>query len=77
VFGKSITRRPTQRAAHLSPVPGLPWRTFALAFLAMIASVYAIVRHYTRPAAPEIQPATREIPAPDLEVTPVDGNHAK
>jgi hypothetical protein len=68
VFGKSITRPPKPRARQLEPVPALPHRTFAFAFVAVIACAYAIARHYTRHDAPPpaATPRVREIPAPDL-----------
>jgi hypothetical protein len=69
VFGKSITRPPKPKARRPVPLPEVPWRTFALALLAVLSSAYAIVRHYAAPA-PIPAPSATEIPAPEL--LPVD-----
>jgi len=76
VFGKSITERRRPRSTRLLPVPDLPWRTFALAVLAIVGSVYALVRHYTRPETPRETAPVREIPAPELEVAPGAGGES-
>ena len=66
VFGKSITRPPKPRARLLEPVPALPWRPLAFGFLAALASLYALVRHYARAEPSDRLPAPYEIPAPEL-----------
>jgi hypothetical protein len=66
VFGKSIIRPPRPRARRLQPVPGLPWRSFALALLAVLGSVYALVRYYGGRGQLPSPPPAQEIPAPDL-----------
>jgi hypothetical protein len=77
VFGKSITRPERPRTTRLLPVPGLPWRTFALAFLAIVGSVYALVRHYTRPEIAPQGESIRELPAPELELAPADSSQPR
>ncbi len=74
MFGKSITRPPRPRTTRLLPVPGLPWRSFAVAFLAIGLCVYALVRHYGRPETPQKTDAVREIPAPELEMAPAESS---
>jgi hypothetical protein len=50
------------------PTIPLPVRMFLLAIIAVVASVYALVRYYTRLRPPMLVPVdTSEIPAPELE----------
>ena len=58
VFGKSITRPPKGRPRHLEPVPPLPLRSVLIALLALLASAYALVRHYL-PTKPSPRPEVR------------------
>ena len=70
VFGKSIVRPPKPRSRALEPVPPLPWRSFAFALLGVVASCYALARHYAgRPVTHE-RSADRELPAPELVPLP-------
>jgi hypothetical protein len=64
VFGKSFVRPPTPRARRPQPIPTLPWRTFALAALAVGGSIWGLIDHYTRKPPPARAPS--EIPAPEV-----------
>jgi hypothetical protein len=70
VFGKSIVQRPKPRARRLTPLPPLPWRTFALAALGVLASLWALQRYYERRHLPPPPPVVREIPAPEVVPAP-------
>jgi hypothetical protein len=81
--------KPTPRRRPVSYFP-LPVRMFLMASVAVAGSVYALVRHYTRPHVPmyvaalpdagagnELDGVGRLLPAPEIEVLPEPATSAR
>jgi len=79
--------KPKPRRRPVSYFP-LPVRMFLMASVAVIGSVYALVRHYTRPHVPmyvaalpdageELDGAGGLLPAPEIEVLPEPATSAR